>query len=183
MSFLVSQMAPYIIFFIDFISFLLLLGVFYLMWKERLHFYSLRPLLPAIVFLTLSHICDMLVEHPNIRLSDYFGLSLGSFELAISIIGNIADTVGITFLIYCFIKIIKYKRAEKKHIHDLERMLPLFAHCKKYRTEEDQWLPIEKYLVDSGAPQLTHGICREGSAKFYGGIHAQQLLSRKAVGI
>ena len=50
----------------------------------------------------------------------------------------------------------------------LEQLLPLCANCKKYRTADGQWLPIEKYLVDSGAPTLTHGICPDCAEKLYG---------------
>jgi hypothetical protein len=110
----------------------------------------------------------MLVEHPSIRLSEYFGMPVGSFELILATLGNIADAVGFTFLIFGFIKIIKHVQVEEKHIQELEKMLPLCANCKKYRTEDNQWLPIEKYLVDSGAPQLTHGICPECAEKLYG---------------
>ena len=158
------------IFIIDFISFVLLAGGFYLVWRERGRFTSLRPLLPAIVFLGLAHICDMLVEHPSIRLSEYFGLPLGSFELALATFGNIADALGITFLVYGFIKIVKREQVEEKRIQELEQMLPLCSNCKKYRTEDGEWLPIEKYLIDSGAPKLTHGICPECSEKLYGNI-------------
>ncbi len=79
-----------------------------------MQFYSLRLLFPAIPFLAVAHLCDMLVEHPSIRLSEYVGMPLGSFKLVIAILGNSLDTVGITFLIYGFMKIIKYKRAEEK---------------------------------------------------------------------
>jgi hypothetical protein len=110
----------------------------------------------------------MLVEHPIIRLSDYFGMPVGSFELILATLGNISNTAGITFLIYGFIKIIKYSQTKEKHIQELEQMLPLCANCKKYRTEDGKWLPIEKYLIDSGAPTITHGICPECSEKLYG---------------
>jgi hypothetical protein len=158
------------IFSIDFISAILLTYAFYMLWKERVHFYSLKPLLPAVAFLVVSHICDMLVEHPSIRLSDYFGMPVGSLELILATFGNIADAVGFTFLTFGFIRIIKYKRVEEKRIQDLEKMLPLCANCKKYRTKDDQWLPIEKYLIDSGTPAITHGICPECSEKLYGYI-------------
>jgi hypothetical protein len=158
------------IFSIDFISAIILIYAFYILWKERIHFFSLKPLLPAVAFLVLSHICDMLVEHPSIRLSEYFRMPIGSLELIFATISNIVDAVGFIFLIFGFIKIIKYKKAKEKRIKDLEKMLPLCANCKKYRTDDNQWLPIEKYLVDSGAPQLTHGICPECSEKLYGFI-------------
>ena len=158
----------YITLIIDVISLLLLVGAFFLLWKERSHIYSMRPLLPATIFLVLTHICDLLVEHPSIGLSEYLGFPFSRFGLVVAAIGNIADAVGITFLIYGWIKIIKHKRVEEKHIQELERMLPLCSNCKKYRSEEGRWFPIEKYLIDSGAPKLTHGICPECSELLYG---------------
>ena len=151
----------YAVILIDLFSAVLLIGAFYLLWKERSHFFSLRPLIPAVAFLSLGRICDVLVEHPSIHLSDYFHQPLGSVELAIAIIGNIGDSFGIAILIYGFIKIIKHEKVEEKHIQELEQMLPLCSNCKKYRTGNGQWLPIEQYLMDSGGPKLTHGICPE----------------------
>jgi|SRR5208283_795576 len=101
----------------------------------------------------------MAVEHPTFRLSNLFGVSAFPIELAFSILGNITAVLGISFLIYGFMKIIKYQEVERKRIQELETLLPICANCKKYRNEEGEWLPIEKYLVDSGSPKLSHGIC------------------------
>jgi hypothetical protein len=144
---------------IDLFSALLLVGAFYLVWKERVHFFSLRPLIPAVAFLSLGRLSDVLVEHPSFHLSEYFHQPIGSVELVIAIIGNIADSSGIAFLIYGFIKIIKHEKAKEKHIQELEQLLPLCSQCKKYRTGDGQWLPIEQYLIDSNGQRVTHGIC------------------------
>jgi hypothetical protein len=160
----------YAIFILDFISLIVLAIGLYIVWKERMRFYSLRPFLPAIIFLVISRICDIMVEHPSIRLSDYLHLPASSLDLILSTSGNIFDTISFSLLIYGFIKIIKYRQAEEKHIQTLEQLLPLCANCKKYRTGDGQWLPIEKYLLDSGSPAITHGICPECSEKLYGNI-------------
>jgi len=151
----------YAVIFIDLLSAMLLIGAFYLLWKERMHLFSLRPLIPAVAFLSLGRLCDVLSEHPNIHLSEYLHQSPGSVELVIAIFGNIADSFGIAFLIYGFIKIMKHEKIEEKHIQELEQMLPICSSCKKYRTSNGQWFPIEQYLMDSGAPKLSHGICPE----------------------
>jgi hypothetical protein len=158
----------YATFIVDFICVILLLGTFFFLWKQRQRVYSIRPLLPAVVFLAVSHVCDILVEHPNLHAADYLCIPAALFELIFTNFSNIADAIGISFLIYGFMTIIKHEQTEREHIHELEQMLPLCSNCKKYRTEDGQWLPIEKYLVDSGAPQLTHGICPECSEKLYG---------------
>jgi hypothetical protein len=158
----------YAVFISDFISAIILVIALNVIWKERNRFYSLRPFLPAIIFLVISRTCDILVEHPSIRLSDYFHFPTGSLELIISIAGNIFDTISFSLLIYGFIKVIRYKKADEKRIQSLEQLLPLCSNCKKYRTGDGNWLPIEKYLIDSGSPRITHGICPDCSKELYG---------------
>jgi hypothetical protein len=160
----------YATFLTDFVTVIVLTVALFLLWKERSRFYSLTPFLPAVIFLIISHIIDMLIEHPTFRLSEYFHFRAGHLEIILATFGNVADTSSFTLLIYGFIKVIKFKQAEEKHIEELEQMLPLCSNCKKYRTEEGKWLPIEQYLVISGAPRLTHGICPECSEKLYGDI-------------
>jgi hypothetical protein len=82
--------------------------------------------------------------------------------------GNICDTIGIVLLIYGFIKTIEFQRREEKRIQNLEILLPLCAWCKRYRTETGEWKPIETYLRESGAPQVTHGICPDCAQKELG---------------
>ena len=145
-----------------------------MLWKERSHFYSLKPLLPATGLLATGRVCEMLVEHPSIRLASPFDLSSATFERVLVVGSNLADTAGILFLIIGFVKIIKFERAEEKHIQDLETLLPLCSSCKKYRSNDNQWMPIEKYLIESGAPRLTHGICPECATKLYGDLLTQK---------
>jgi hypothetical protein len=158
----------YAIFITDLISVIVLTGSIYLLWKERKRLYSLSPFLPAIVFLLISHSFDMLMEHPSIRLSDYFHVPVDSLEVILATSGNIAETLSFTLLIYGFVKVIRHEQSEEKRIRELEHLLPLCSNCKKYRTGEGRWLPIEQYLLISGAPRVTHGICPECFEKLYG---------------
>lgn len=158
----------YIVVAIDIVSALLLLWAFSTVWKERFHFFSLRPILPALALLVGGRICDMLVEHPSLRLKNLFGLDSQSFEVLFGILGNVVDVIGISLLILGFIEIIKHGHEEEKRIQNLETLLPLCSNCKKFRTENNEWMPIEKYLMENGAPQLTHGICPDCAKKLYG---------------
>jgi len=152
----------------DFVTVIVLMVALYLLWKERSRFYSLSPFLPAVIFLIISHVIDMLIEHPTFRLSEYLHFPAGYLEVILGTSGNIADTLSFTLLIYGFIKIAKFEKAKEAHIEELEKMLPLCSNCKKYRTEKGEWLPIERYLAISGAPTVTHGICPECYEKLYG---------------
>lgn len=159
---------------IDSLSFLLLLWAFVTVWKERKHFYSIKPLIPAVAFLSIGRLCDILVEHPSFRLSDLLRLAHEPFQILFGTIGNATDVIGISLLIFGFVKIIKFERLEKKHIANLETLLPICSNCKNYRTEDGQWLPIERFLSQSGAPRLTHSLCPDCMKKLYGNLFEEK---------
>lgn|GEM_PF-2179124 len=69
---------------IDLVSALLLLGAFYLIWKEKRKYYSIRMVLPAVALLTLGRFCDILLEHPSLRESSPFGLSAAAYEILVA---------------------------------------------------------------------------------------------------
>jgi hypothetical protein len=150
----------------DVVSFLLLCWTFIVLWKQRKQFQSLTPVTIAVVFLSLGRVADVILELSISRFSSSpLGWKRESFDLIMTNAGNICDVLGMLFLIYGFIKTIEFQKKEEKRIQDLETMLPLCAWCKKYRTENGEWKPIEEYLRDSGAPAVTHGICPECASK------------------
>jgi hypothetical protein len=150
----------------DVASFFLLCWTFVLLWTQRKQFQSLTPVAIAVVFLSIGRIADVILE---LSISRYSSSPLGwkreSFDLIMTNAGNICDVIGILFLIYGFFKTIEFQKKEEKRIEDLEILLPLCAWCKKYRSENGEWKPIEEYLSDSGAPAVTHGICPECASK------------------
>lgn len=150
----------------DIVGFLLLCWTFILLWKQRKQFQSLTPVTIAVVFLSFGRMVDVFLE---LSISRYASSPLGwkreSFDLIMTNTGNICDVLGILFLIYGFLKTIEFQKKEEKRIRDLETLLPLCAWCKKYRSENGEWKPIEEYLHDSGAPAVTHGICPECASK------------------
>ena len=121
--------------------------------------------LPAVALLALGRLCDIMLEHPSLRQSSHFGLSSYGYEVLFSSLGNIADVIGIFFLILGFVAVIRHEQSSAKLIDQLETFLPICSYCKKYRTESNEWLPIEKYLQENTGRQLTHGICPECSVK------------------
>lgn len=48
-----------------------------------------------------------------------------------------------------------------------QRLLSLCAWCKKVRTGDDYWESIERYLTESGAGTITHGICPDCAEKIF----------------
>lgn len=56
-----------------------------------------------------------------------------------------------------------------KMIKYLEGFLPICAHCKKIRVEEE-WIQIEDFISRHSAAEFTHGLCPECVEKHYGDI-------------
>ncbi len=49
----------------------------------------------------------------------------------------------------------------------LEGFLPICAHCKKIRVD-DEWTPLEEFISSHSAAELSHGLCPQCSEKYYG---------------
>ena len=145
----------------DVASFFLLCWAFILLWRQRKQFQSLLPVSISVVLLSIGRITDAFLEislaHPSFSL----GWKHERLDVLMTDAGNICDMIGILFLIYGFLKTIEFQKKKDKQIQNLETLLPLCAWCKKYRTEDGDWQPIEEYLRNSGAPAVTHGICPE----------------------
>ena len=50
-------------------------------------------------------------------------------------------------------------RAALREVKTLRGMLPICANCKKIRSEEDQWIPVEVFIQERSQASFTHGIC------------------------
>lgn len=55
-----------------------------------------------------------------------------------------------------------------QEVEVLEGLLPICAHCKRIRDENDTWQRLERYISQRSAATFTHGICPECSARHYG---------------
>ena len=148
-----------IVFSLDVIVLFPLMWSFYLLWRERKNFQSLRPIIIGVFFLFVARGSEVLIEHPTFHISNYINLEKQSFDLVMSIIGNFADVFAVLFLIIGFIQTIRSHRVQEKRIHNLESLLPICSTCKQYRTEDGTWHPIEQYIKESGGPDITHSLC------------------------
>jgi GAF domain-containing protein len=50
-------------------------------------------------------------------------------------------------------------RKREQLVHDLSRIFPICAYCKKVRNEEDEWIPVENFIKVISGKRATHGIC------------------------
>lgn len=54
----------------------------------------------------------------------------------------------------------------RAELRTLERLLPICSSCKKIRSEDDQWQPVETYLRSRTGANLTHGYCPTCAAAY-----------------
>ncbi len=51
------------------------------------------------------------------------------------------------------------REAFLKEIKILKGQLPICSHCKKIRDDEEEWVPLEEYMLQHSEAVLSHGIC------------------------
>jgi hypothetical protein len=154
----------------DLITLALLVAMFVMIWRARKQFLSFKLILLSTVFVTLGRISDAVAQNPHFGLASALHLPHDLVYRFIVIAGNFCDAIGISLLLYGFFLMVKLQNEEEKLIEELERLLPICASCKKYRTKAGEWMPIERYLKESGSPNLTHTVCPECSIKLYGDV-------------
>jgi PleD family two-component response regulator len=54
----------------------------------------------------------------------------------------------------------------RKHVTQLEGLLPICACCKKIRDEQSHWQQIETYVEQHSQARFSHSICPECAEKY-----------------
>jgi hypothetical protein len=57
---------------------------------------------------------------------------------------------------------------QEREIRVLHGLLPVCAFCKKIRTEDQNWRPIESYITEHSEASFTHTVCPECAKEHYG---------------
>lgn len=146
----------------DMLSAILLAVAFLLLWKQRKSFRSLIPVTSGVTLLMAGRMSDVLVEHSGPAQTIAWD---ETWRYGLTLAGNLSDMVGVLLLVVGFMKTLQFMQQDKKTIQALGSLLPLCAGCKKYRTPKGSWQPIEKYIIDSGGPLPSHGLCPDCLAK------------------
>lgn len=62
-----------------------------------------------------------------------------------------------------------YLKAEKSElrINQLEKLLPICAHCRKIKDNKKEWHTLESYIEQKTSSQFSHGICPDCLEKYY----------------
>ena len=140
-------------------TFILTAWVFALLWTRRVHFHSLSPFLFGAGFLFIGRVLSAGAEIPGLSTLRMFNLPQASTTMGLMMIGDVAEVVGVLFLVLGFIRTIEFLEKTEKDIRTLESLLPICAWCKKIRLDSGAWKPIEEYLKTTAGRQLTHGVC------------------------
>lgn len=52
-------------------------------------------------------------------------------------------------------------------VKTLQGMLPICAHCKKIRDDQDNWQPMESYISQRSGAKFSHGVCPDCLREHY----------------
>jgi hypothetical protein len=55
-------------------------------------------------------------------------------------------------------------------VRTLEGLLPMCAHCKAVRDEDDTWMRVDAYVIKHTAAKVSHGICPDCAARLFPGL-------------
>lgn len=68
-----------------------------------------------------------------------------------------ADVVELNVRLRVAERIVRLQR----EVRQLEGMLPICPKCKRIRTDDNHWEPVERYISKRSVAQFSHGICPE----------------------
>ncbi len=142
----------------ELISLFPLAGALYLLWRERGWFNSLFFFIVSVGLLFVARLCDVFIQFPSSFLADVLHVTKLRLDQLLNDVSDVVDTLAVFLIVFGFVHTIRFQREKEQRIKNLESLLPICAWCKKYRTDDGTWQPIEEYLREKGA-SLTHGIC------------------------
>jgi hypothetical protein len=84
----------------------------------------------------------------------------------------INDGIRMVVLVAVAVLMARMTRQERE-IRVLRGLLPVCAFCKKIRTEDQRWQPIESYITERSEASFTHTFCPECGKAHYGELYDQ----------
>lgn len=96
-------------------------------------------------------------------------------NVRIGIINATIRTIVLIIVIYYSKKVAKFYTIQqeleilklKKVINQLECVLPICSSCRKVRTNEGEYIPLESYITQRTDSICSHGLCDECTKKLY----------------
>ena len=121
-------------------------------------------------------------ENANFQFTIYMDINVDDSYIKIS-----DNAGGIDYITKPFQKLelitrvkthVELKQANDQ-INVLRGLIPICAHCKKIREEDELWANIESYIQKNSEALFTHTICPECSDKLYGDQEWYQKMKAK----
>ena len=60
------------------------------------------------------------------------------------------------------------RQALLKEVKVLKGLLPICSFCKKIRTQDKNWVPLENYIAEHSEAEFSHGFCPDCMKEHYG---------------
>lgn len=83
---------------------------------------------------------------------------------------NVLNAIIRTVILVGAAILIDRVRRQTQEIRILRGILPICMFCKKIRTPEQQWQPIESYITKHSEAEFSHTFCPECGKKYYGDL-------------
>jgi hypothetical protein len=80
---------------------------------------------------------------------------------------NTAIRLVIFFLTVLLVDREVKRRALLEEVKILRGLLPICSFCKKIRTKDNTWVPVEEYLYEHSEAEFTHGFCPDCLKEHY----------------
>lgn len=65
---------------------------------------------------------------------------------------------------------IHQRELAESQLHALRGILPVCAHCHRIRTEDDDWVSLDRYVRMHSEADFSHGICPDCLAEHYSDV-------------
>jgi hypothetical protein len=83
----------------------------------------------------------------------------------------IGINTAIQILVFSTLALFVDRAAVKtREVQVLSGLLPICSFCKKIRTPDNTWKPVEQYVAERSQAEFSHGICPECLSKHYGDV-------------
>ena len=70
-----------------------------------------------------------------------------------------------------FVLLVNHEAQRKALLNEvkvLRGLLPICSFCKKIRTRDENWVPLEEYMAEHSEAEFSHGFCPECMKEHYG---------------
>lgn len=103
----------------------------------------------------------------SMTLSLILKVSEAWFPFAFGLLVGFEVLVAIGLVVVVLERLRLRAESSEHQVRQLERFLPICAHCKKIRDEQGQWHQIEQYIHEHSDTEFSHGVCPDCLREHY----------------